>query len=159
MNNNQIPKARQSGLVVKNAANELLVYDLEAEKAMCLNETTAKVWQACNGRNSVKDISMEFELLDSNNSEEIVWIAIDQLAKHGLLEDSVRGELSSKSRREVLKRIGFASAVAIPVIASLAAPSSVLASASCACASPGDCTTQPTCPSTTNCNGSGQCAP
>ncbi|NNE68002.1 MAG: PqqD family peptide modification chaperone [Pyrinomonadaceae bacterium] len=158
MKNNQTPKARQSGLVVQNTSNELLVYDLDAEKAMCLNETTATVWQACNGQNSIKDISREFEELEAKNSEQIVWIAIDQLARHGLLEDAVQSELSSENRREVLKKIGFASAVAVPVIASLVAPSSVLASASCACAAPGDCLTQPSCPAST-CNGSGQCAP
>jgi hypothetical protein len=39
--------------------------------------------------------------------------------------------LNGQTRREVIKKIGLASVIALPLVASLAAPSSVLAVVSC----------------------------
>jgi hypothetical protein len=61
-------------------------------------------------------------------SEDLVWLAIDQLSKGKLLEGQVKSGLSSVSRRETLKRIGFAAAVALPVVAALSFPNNALAS-------------------------------
>ncbi|NNE68000.1 MAG: PqqD family protein [Pyrinomonadaceae bacterium] len=155
MKNSIQPKAREKDIVVQNTPEELLVFDMKTNKAHCLNETVAEVWGRCDGTTSVSEIANSFE----GANEDLVWLAIDELEKHDLLEAGEGLSLSGSSRRELVKKIGFASMIALPVVASLAAPSNALAAASCACAAPGDCTTQPTCPSTTNCNGSGVCAP
>lgn len=60
-NNAQNPVARQSGLVVQEMPEEVLVYDLETNKAHCLNQSAAFVWKSCDGKNSVMDIVREFE--------------------------------------------------------------------------------------------------
>ena len=160
MNNPNNPIARQQGLVVQEMPDEVLVYDMESNKAHCLNQSAAAIWKSCNGSNSIADIVRQFESSGSGKvTEDFVWLAIDQLNENGLLEAGVSPRFQGQSRRQALKTIGMASMVALPVIASLVAPQSALASASCACVNPGACAAQTTCPSTVNCNGSGICAP
>ena len=160
MNISQNPIARNKGLVIQEMPDEVLVYDLDADKAHCLNETAAFVWKSCDGKNSVADIVREFETNTGGLvSEDFVWLAIDQLQEKGLLAANVESRFAGQSRRDVLKKIGLASMVALPVIASLVAPKSAMAAVSCACTTPGQCGTQVSCPSTVNCNPSGVCAP
>ncbi len=160
MNNPNNPVARQNGLVVQEMPDEVLVYDLDTNKAHCLNNSAALVWRACDGTNSVADIVRQFESNGAGKvTEDFVWLAIDQLNENNLLEGTVAPRFSGQSRRQVLKTIGLASMVAIPVIASLVAPQSALGSVSCACTDPGQmtqCQTMTGCPSQT-CNANGQC--
>lgn len=159
MDSSRNPLARKEGLVVQEMPDEVLVYDTNTNKAHCLNKTAAFVWKSCDGSHSVKDIAslMEKEF-GANVPDDLVWLAVDQLSKDDLLEAEVAA-VSGISRREVIRRIGFASVVALPVVASLVAPSSALASVSCGCINPAACATQATCASIINCNGSGICAP
>lgn len=128
MINPQAPTARKNGLVVQEMPDEVLVYDLETDKAHCLNQTAAFVWKNCDGKTSVTEIVSQFEKQSGTKIEEdLVWLAIDQLNERSLLEKSVASKFAGESRRSVLKKIGFASVVALPVIASLVAPTAVLA--------------------------------
>ena len=150
MNNPQNPVARTTGLVIQDVPDEVLVYDMETNKAHCLNKTAAMVWKSCNGTRSVAQIA---EYVGSQSGEKVaddlVWLAIDQLSDNDLLEKPVKAEFKGISRRDVIKRIGLTSMVALPIIASLVAPPTALAVGSCAC--PGgliNCTTNPPCPTT-----------
>ncbi len=159
MKNPQNPIARNNGLVIQEMPDEVLVYDLDSNKAHCLNETAAFVWKSCDGSNSVADIVREFEANAGGRvSEDFVWLAIDQLHENGLMEAGTESRFAGQSRREVLKKIGLASMVALPVIASLVTPQSALAAGSCGCGNPTACNAQGTCPSTAICNGSGVCS-
>ena len=60
-NDPQNPMARQNGLVVQEMPDEVLVYDLDTNKAHCLNQSAALVWKSCDGNNSVGDIVRQFE--------------------------------------------------------------------------------------------------
>lgn len=51
------PLFRQDNIVIQELENELLIYDLNRNKVFCLNETSAMVWQLCNGHNSILEIS------------------------------------------------------------------------------------------------------
>ena len=162
MNNSQRPIARKSGLVVQEVPDEVLVYDLESNKAHCLNRSAAIVWKSCDGTNSVSEIAKLVEAQAGGDvTEDFVWLAIDQLNENNLLEETVAVDLKGQSRREALRKIGLASMVAVPVIASLVAPQSAMAAVSCTCNNPSSCGNAPNalCPSTNNCNGSGVCAP
>jgi hypothetical protein len=149
MNNTQYPLARTNGLVVQEVPNEVLVFDMETNEAHCLNETAAMVWKYCDGETSVAKIA---EILGSSKgsdiNEDLIWLAIDQLNEHKLLERKVDSKFAGHSRREVLRKIGLASMVALPVIASMAAPRSVMAQTSCNCANNGACRngSMPGCP-------------
>lgn len=159
MKSSQVPVARKEGLVVQETTEEVLVYDLVSNKAHCLNQTAAFVWKSCDGNNSISEITKLFEK-ESGAAvhEDLIWLAIDQLSDKNLLETGVTAKFGGSTRREVIKKIGLATVVALPIVASLTAPTSALASTSCACVGPGACLTLP-CPSMTNCNGSGICAP
>ncbi len=155
------PRMRERGLVVQEAADEMLVYDLDTNKAHCLNNSAAAVWRLCDGTRNVEDISRLFNSLGNDKiTEDFVWLAIDQLADSNLFEDAMpQRRFEGLSRRKAIKSLGLATAIALPVVASLVAPQNVLATGSCACVVPADCAVQNNCASQVNCNGAGVCAP
>ncbi len=126
--------ARTEDLVVQDTTDEILIYDLKNNKAVCLNQTSAIVWELCDGKHSVSEISDKMsKQLKSSVSEDIVWLAIDQLNKEGLLIDgeTIPQRFSGLSRRNLVKKIGFASVVALPLVSSIVAPSAVSAQSIC----------------------------
>jgi hypothetical protein len=151
MKNPQYPSARKNGLVIQEMPDELLVYDLDTNKAHCLNNTAAFVWKSCDGKTSVSDMAALMDLESGSKvPEDLIWLAIDQLSENKLLEEDLRANFNGQSRRAVIKKIGLASVIAIPVIASLVAPPSALAATSCKCPGGNDvqCTSQAGCPAT-----------
>lgn len=52
-----LPRKREQGLVVQEMPGETLVYDMDTNKAHCLNEPAARVWNACDGKSTHQDIS------------------------------------------------------------------------------------------------------
>ena len=156
--NQSVPTARQDSLIVKELPDETLVYDTQRDKAHCLNSTAALVWKNCDGKKTVGQLR---ELMEKDAGapvpEEMVWLALDQLDAFKLLEDAPAKppQLSGMSRRNLVKRIGFA-AIAIPVIISISAPP---ASAQGSLLPPGSCcTTNANCQSNSCVNG-GSCTP
>ena len=132
MNNLQVPIARQEGLVIQEADREVLVYDVDTHKAHCLNQTAAFIWQSCDGKSSVDEIKVKLErAFGKNVDEDLIWLAIDQLGEKKLLQNSPSQRFSGQTRRDVLKKIGFATVIALPIVTSLVAPPSVLAVISC----------------------------
>lgn len=156
MNIPHFPTARKANLVIQEVPNEVLVYDLDNNKAHCLNHTAALVWNACNGSRSVPEIAQIIGLeAGSEIPDELVWLAIDQLNESDLLERQIQSELTGSSRREAIKKLGLASMIALPIVASLVAPQSVLANVSCSCLAINgtqDCVNRPPCP-TNACSG------
>jgi Coenzyme PQQ synthesis protein D (PqqD) len=130
-----VPIARKN-VLVRELEDEVLMYDLESERAHCLNQTAAIVWKHCDGKTSVDQI---LHILQSEShssvSESIVLLALEQLNKARLLEQPIStADWKSRgpTRREVLRKLGAASAVALPVISSiLIAPAAAHASAAC----------------------------
>lgn len=156
------PRGRRNDVVVQRLNGELLIYDLKINKAYCLNDTATRIYDLCNGENSIDDIDKKLNLqLDRHVDEYLVPLVLEQLKKDNLLDDAqeFKTGLEGLSRREVIRKLGISSMIAIPVISSLIAPTAVAAASTCSCVNPGNCLTQTSCPSTTNCNPSGQCAP
>ena len=119
------PKSRQSNLVVQDLENEILIYDLKINKAYCLNETSAMVWQFCDGKNSVSEISrLMTSKLKTQVSAELVWLALDGLQRENLLGNDAEftAQFAGFSRRQAIKKVGLASMIALPFISSAFAP-------------------------------------
>jgi len=143
------PVARTESLIVKEVDGETLVYDLKSDKAHCLNHTAAQVWQNCDGHKSVSEIAQLLSAdLGSNVKDEVVWLALDQLGKFKLLEETpARPSIfAGMTRRQMVARLGIA-AIAIPSIVSIVSPTAS-AGASCipqgsvfCCVNPKDCCT------------------
>jgi hypothetical protein len=262
-----LPLARREALITKEVDGELLVYDVARDKAHCLNETAAAVWQLSDGRTSVKEISEQLaegsrqkaegsrqkaegsrqtadgsrqtadgsrqtadgsrqtadgsrqtadgsrRMADGSRQKadgfslstqhsalstspqkaagfslstqhsalstphqltpdtQIIWLALDQLRRSHLLEEAAAVNektswpaaitgLANMSRREAVRRIGLGAAIALPLVASMTAPTAVEAAVSCRakcqpCSTPADCcgvcssTSVPGCPTST----------
>ncbi len=165
MKKNATPLARQDKLVVQNLESETLVYDLETNRAFCLNQTSSKVWEKCNGKNTVAEIVQLLSLQTKFPvQEDLVWLALDQLHKENLLDEtiSISSSFNNFSRREVIKKIGLSSAVALPLISSLIAPAAAHAASTCVpvtggCACPGNGTVGTICSGATGCQPNCQC--
>lgn len=54
-----LPKARSEGLITKEVDGELLVYDLERDRAHCLNEIAAAIWKRCDGSTTTTEIAAQ----------------------------------------------------------------------------------------------------
>jgi hypothetical protein len=120
----ELPKARADQLIVKELPDETLVYDLRNDNAYCLNSTAALVWKSCNGENSIAEINLSLaKETRIAVDEQIVWLALDQLARFDLLEKApaTPAILAGLTRRQMMKTAGVA-AVALPVIISIVAP-------------------------------------
>jgi hypothetical protein len=85
---------------------------------------------------------------------QLVWLALDQLRRLHLLEEGTAAEditwpasipgLANMSRREAVRRIGLAAAIALPLVVAITAPTATEAAASCkhhceTCSSPIEC--------------------
>lgn len=127
------PLSRKANLVVRELENEVLIYDLKIHKAYSLNQTSALVYQFCDGTNSVAEIrELMSRELKTLVSEDLVWLALKELRRQNLLEngEDFSAPVSGFSRRELLKKARATSMVMLPVIVSIVAPQAVMA-ASC----------------------------
>jgi hypothetical protein len=122
----QVPRARTEGLVIQELPDEVLVYDRNRDKAHCLNQTAALVWKYCDGKTTVPAIAKKIEqdLNTDSVDEKLVWYALDQLGKDHLLENNVvpPSLMAGLSRREMVRVLGLAAMVAVPLVTSIVAP-------------------------------------
>lgn len=130
--NQSKPLARKDGLVIRECPDEVLVYDLDRDRAHCLNETAAFVWQRCDGRTTTREIARSLgETVNASVDENVVWFAIDQLRRNHLMTKTpVPPQLAGMNRREMVRALGLAAIVAVPVVTSIVAPTPAQA-ASC----------------------------
>jgi hypothetical protein len=128
------PQSRKENLVEQELDGELLIYDLERNKAFCLNRTSMLVWQSCDGKRTIAEINDALgKQLNSGVDEDIVWLALDQLQKENLVDGErfLPDKYGDMDRRDVIKRIGLASAISLPVIAAMMAPTAAHANSLC----------------------------
>ncbi len=126
MKSKNTPVSRKDNLVIQELEKELLIYDLSENKAFCLNQTSALVWQACDGTNNIAQISKFVgEKLNLPANEDLVWFAIDQLRKEKLIDNELPNHFEGIGRREVIKRVGLGTMIALPIVASIVAPRAI----------------------------------
>lgn len=161
-----MPRARREGLVVRELADEVVVYDLRRHEAHCLNTVAAAVWRACDGNTGVQEIAGRLGLVPgAREAEPLVWIALDRLAGAHLLEGDPRG--FAGSRRALLGRLGAAAALCLPVVTTLLVPEPAAAATCVPLGQPCSASSQ-CCPNSQNlrccrngacAQGAGNCAP
>jgi hypothetical protein len=148
-----LPRMREHGLVIDDLPEEVLVYDLDRHQAHCLNHSAALVWRACDGTRAPAEIARRLTAeLDAQFSEDLVLLALNQLEKLHLLAqpEALPVQFAALSRRQMVRRIGFAAAVAVPLITSIVAPTAVQAAT---CTPPGQpCSMTIACCSMLGCN-------
>jgi hypothetical protein len=143
----KMPRARKSGLIIQEADSEILIYDQTNDKAHCLNETAAKIWKYCDGETSLAATCSALSRdLQSPIDEKLLWYAIDQFTKDSLLEREVIPPafiIAGMNRRQLVRTLGLAAVVALPLVTSIVAPRPAQA-ATCkpsgqACVGPVEC--------------------
>jgi hypothetical protein len=128
------PLSKRFDLVIQELPQEILVYDLQKNKAFALNELSGLVWQLCDGNRTVIEIGENLTFrLNHLVSQDLVWLTLEQLKKVDLIEDSADflSPLAGLTRREAMKRVGFSSMVGLPFIWSVVAPTSAHAASVC----------------------------
>ena len=121
-------KANTKDLVIQNLKDELLIYNLQTNKASCLNQTAALVWESCDGKSSISEIAEKLNKKFKGGvvHEDLVMFAIMELKGNGLIENGEKElehmEFEGLSRREIVRKVGFASLVALPIVSSIVAP-------------------------------------
>ncbi len=156
-----MPRAREDELVVEELPDETLVYDLKRHKAHCLNRTSGLVWQHCDGRTTVAEVTALLERqLKIPADEAVVWMALDRLGRAHLLSEPVTlpADRAQYSRREVLRTLRRVAGISLllPVIESIVAPR---AAAQASCITLAVCVSRPTsaCGLDAICGSPGQC--
>lgn len=123
------PLARTEGLTIEESDGKVLVFDDARDVGCVLNATAALVWRSCNGKRTLKDlVAVVSEQLGTPADEDMVLMALDKLAQHGLLLSGYQprsNRAERLSRRRFFGRAGIvgATAMAAPVVYSAAAPS------------------------------------
>ena len=116
----QFSLARKEKLVIRELADEVLVYDLARNKALALNRVAGAVWKLSDGTKSPSQIADALsEQFGANIEETAVWAAIEQLGRDHLLEYCIPTPTAGETRRDHLKK---AAAIAGPMVLALAVP-------------------------------------
>src|SRR3954447_26788592 len=134
-----VPAARSEGLLVQSVGEETVIYDREAKAAHCLKPLAAIVFGHSDGRTTVRELAkISTERLGETVGETDVADAVSQLDAFGLLQtvaivsagdDRPESDANVVSRREMMRRVGFAGAatVAATSLVTSVAPSTALA--------------------------------
>ena len=157
------PLARRDDLVIEQLADEVLVYDRNSDQAHCLNKMASSIWNNCTGANNIDEIAAAVESeLKCPVSRQAVILGLENLAAFDLLEQTPAPTFPSSGmpRRQLIKTLGLTSAVALPLIVSIVAPTAAHAATVDPCATAPfpdgcPCTGDSDCQSF-NCN-AGQC--
>jgi hypothetical protein len=111
-----LPRRREDDLLVRELSDETIVYDLKHDRAHCLNQTAAAIWQHCDGRTSVAQLAtMLRREWNAAADEHVVWLALGQLQKARLLQARLQSPsgVPRVSRRTMIRNLGIAAAVPV----------------------------------------------
>ena len=119
----RLPRVRTEGLLVQDVLDEIVVYDLDRNKAHSLNPTAAAVWTECVRQTPrAEAVKLLSEKLGPGKGETALDFTLAQLQRARLLQDPI-ARVDGMSRRAVMRRLGLAAAAAsVPISTSLVAP-------------------------------------
>ena len=159
------PKNRSENITCQELFDETLIYDMKIDKVYCLNHSSAVVYNACDGKKSLEDLqTFVSEKLQTPISKEFVLLSLKQLSESDLLDDweklNEHHNFTVMSRRDLVKKAGFATVAALPAISALIAPEAANAASGSSCtpyAMTCNSTLPPCCPNLA-CGGGGFCS-
>lgn len=118
----KLPKARTENLLEQNLKDETLIYDLLINKAFNLNETLSVVYKACGQNLTFDELKRRSKFTD-----DFIYLALDELKRENLLAEDYRSPFANTNRREIIKKVGLATMIALPLISGLIAPKAIRA--------------------------------
>ena len=126
------PEARRERLLVREVADELVIYDLESHRAHSLNRVAALIWRHCDGRTDVTELAAVLHReLGAAGDETAVWLTLRRLGKAHLLQGrvTVPAQAVSCSRRELMRRMALLGGLAL--VSSILVPTPVQTQSAC----------------------------
>lgn len=115
------PLRRDEGIRIEEFQGEVLVYDLDAHTAHCLNGIAVSVWQYADGTRSVLEIAERIAADQGTEAdEELVLRALDELDRASLLATPLASAPVELTRRHLVTKLGWAAA--IPLVLSVTVP-------------------------------------
>jgi hypothetical protein len=156
------PKARDKEIIIHETKDETLVYHQGRNKAFLLNSTIAEVWRHCNGLRDIEELSTSiFPNIGKTLDENLIKLSLDILQKEDLLEEcsSTPDFFRGVSRREIIRKAGLCSMVALLVLLKLVAPTAAQAQSGAIgkCAAPGSISEPPCSNIGGSCTAAGSC--
>jgi Coenzyme PQQ synthesis protein D (PqqD) len=138
---------KHTNAISRQLQDELIVYDLGTDRAHSLNHTAGEVWKLCDGKTTVPEMVARLDPMLPGIDNQVLLATLVELQKAGLLEKTSfsLSQDSSRSRRDILRKIGKLAVVAVPVVTSIAVPTPAMAAS---CFQVGH-----------TCNTNGQCCP
>ena len=130
--------------MTRELGDELVVYDLERHKAYCLNPVAMQVFRHCDGETTIPDMALRIaNALGMPVDEQAVRLGLVRLEKAHLLDSPV-AQILHTSRREMLRTLGRAAVVVVPLVTAITVPTSAQAASGCIpfgspCTGPGQC--------------------
>jgi hypothetical protein len=126
------PVARTEAMIVEELEGDLIIYDTASNKAHALNPLAARIWKHCDGERTVSDLTALFA---AETPADAVANCLSQLERLRLLNAGSLGsaDVGVLSRRQLLRKVAIgaaATAVMVPIVTSILAPSA-MATASC----------------------------
>jgi hypothetical protein len=120
----KLPSSRNENLVTQEIGQEILIYDLTTHKVYGLNETAAIVYRACDGKTTFDELKQKHKWTD-----EIIFLALERFKEIGLFPENQFPDspFTGMKRRDLIRKVGLASMVMLPVISSIVAPSAAMA--------------------------------
>jgi hypothetical protein len=125
------PRVRQEALLLQELPDETLIYDQRTHAAHCLNGSAAEVFRLADGSRSVDELAEAMGERLGCADPELVWAALAELDRAGLLEESPKPPRGpgTRSRRAALERLGLG--LLVPTVVSVLAPTPAAALATC----------------------------
>ena len=126
-----LPRARTDHLVVKQVADETLVYDLQRHRAYCLNAAAGLIWDQCDGQTDAGQMATVLQSeLGLPRDEDVVQLGLAGLDRAHLLVERLGPPLLTArySRRKFLIKAGVVGlAVLLPTVISIVSPTAAQA--------------------------------
>jgi hypothetical protein len=127
-------RPEHKNMIMRPLKDELVLYDPETKKAFCLNRVASEVWVLCDGKTTVEEIVEHFKKLDKPEiGRNVIHLSLRKLQRSGLLKNGSQGieQLTFRSRRALIKKLGLAAAMTLPVITSIVVPTPSEAASPC----------------------------
>jgi hypothetical protein len=157
----QVVKTRTRGVLVEQLGDELVVYDVDADRVHHLNAAALAVYQAATDHATVQGLIDASPVADPGAAAAATWEALAALDQAGLLEGPITIPSTGMDRRRFLRNLGIAS-VALPLVTTIATQSPAFAACQASVGSTATCTTTastPCCAASATCTTNPAIAP
>ena len=117
---------RVDGVRIERAADEILAVKKASLEAHALNESASVVYELCDGKSSVAEMAAEIQRRTGLPAdEEIVNLALAELADAGLVVLDNAEPSPAPTRRSLLRRFALTGAAAamLPIVETIVLPS------------------------------------